>query len=280
MTMKLPPSSRLFVSLRAFALAALACAYVAVPAAAADGSPVRSKSHGALTVGVAQVAPVYKAGAKFRTPESIDHALAEDVARRLQRPLAMHNADQPQRDKLLAGGSADLLLLALADNDPLYRHATVIPIGYSSGPMAIMRSDTTIKSWAQLKGRIVCVAEGSPYAGTLAEKYGAIEQRYKAPADSLLALRTGACDAAVHDSALLEELIKLPEWKKFSARLPTGPHTSLALVAARGDVETARFLKQVAVDWRSSKYPSQLIVKSVRNIAFEVYLDQNVPDCH
>ncbi|MGB6055269.1 MAG: transporter substrate-binding domain-containing protein, partial [Burkholderiaceae bacterium] len=182
--------------------------------------------------------------------------------------------------RLLADGGADLLLLALADGDPLYRSATVIPTGYSAAPMAIMRTDTTIKHWAQLKGRVVCVAEGGRYAGWSAAKYGAIEQRYKAPADALLALRIGECDAAVHDSALLEELIKLPEWKKFSARLPAGPKTPLVLVAPRGDPSTARFLKQAALEWRAANMPNQWLAKAVRNIAFEVYLDQNVPDCH
>ena len=156
----------------------------------------------------------------------------------------------------------------------------VVPTGYSAGPMAIMRTDTSIKSWAQLKGRVVCVSEDSRHAGFAASEYGAIEQRYRAPADSLLAMRIGECDAAVHDSRMLEELIKLPEWKKFSARLPTGPRRSLALVAPRGDAESARFLKQVIEEWRASKYFSQVLTKSVRNIAFEVYLDQNVPDCH
>lgn len=261
----------------ALALAA-ACALVG---AAENRLVEQVRRQGKLTVGLDFAAPAYAAGAKFRTPESIGQALAEDLARRLQVPLSTRAAGPAaRRGALLAAGDVDVLLAAVADNDPLYRSAMVIPTGYASGPMAIMRTDTAIKSWAQLKGRVVCVAEGSLFAGFAAAEYGAIEQRYKAPADSLLALRIGECDAAVHDSRMLEELIKLPEWKKFSARLPTGPRRTLALVIPRGDNQGARFLKQTIEEWRADNQFNQLLVKAVRNIAFEVYLDQNVPDCH
>jgi len=262
--------------LRMLALAALGGLCVA---ASADNLE-RARQRGQLAVGIEHLAPPYRAGAKFRTPEGVEAALAEDLGRRLQLGATTRAASAADGARLLADGGVDLLLLAVADGDPLYRHATVIPTGYMTAPMAIMRTDTAIKSWAQLKGRIVCVSEDGRYAGWAATSYGAIEQRYRAPADALLALRTGECDAAVHDSALLEELIKLPEWKKFSARLPVGPKIPLVLASPRGDAATARFLKQAALEWRAANTPRQLLAKAVRNIAFEVYLDQNVPDCH
>lgn len=231
----------------------------------------RAAHRNALVAGIQYVVPEHKGGMKFRTPETLDTVLLDDVARRLQRPLVTQRA---------GSGKTDIALATLADNDPRHRTATIIPTGYAAAPMAIMRTDTDIKSWDQLKGRKVCIAEGGHYVGMLAAKYGANEQIHKAPADSLLALRTGACDAAVHDSAMLEELIKLPEWKKFSARLPVGPRTTLAFVVPAADKNSAAFLKQVASDWAASGYLDQQMKKAVRHIAFEVYLDQDVPDCH
>src|SRR5690606_4787995 len=99
---------------------------------------------------------------------------------------------------------------------------------------------------------------------------------FKAPADSLLALRIGGCDAAVHDSAMLSELIKLPEWKKFSARLPVQDLAPLAFVVAAGDVESAAYLKTVAKDWAKNGYFQKVTKAAVNDIAFEVYLDQTV----
>ena len=231
----------------------------------------RARARGELVAGIQYVVPDYRGGTKFRTPEAIDTALLEDVARRVQLPLATERAD---------AAKTDIALVAVPQSNARQRAAGVIPTGYVAGPMAIMRSDTDIKAWAQLKGRKVCLSEGGRYAGTLADRYGALEQVYKAPADSLLALRTGACDAAVHDSTMLEHLVKLPEWKKFSARLPVGPRTALAFVVPEGDRTSAAVLRRIAIAWASKGYLDQLVSKAVRQIAFEVYLNQDVPDCH
>jgi polar amino acid transport system substrate-binding protein len=79
---------------------------------------------------------------------------------------------------------------------------------------------------------------------------------------------------------MLEELIKLPEWRKFSARLPVGPRMSLAFVLPADDKKSAAVLRQVAYSWAANGYLDRLMGKMVRQIAFEVYLDQDVPDCH
>lgn len=240
----------------------------------------KASQRGALRAAVHYIVPDFKGGMKFRTPETLDNALLDDVAQRVRLPLVTVGAEQGTQAQLLASGKADIALVTLTENDPLHRTATVIPTGYSAGPMAIMRTDTDIKTWEQLKGRKVCVSEGGLHVGTLAAKYGAIEMVYKAPADALIAVRVGACDATVHDSAMLEELIKYPEWKKFSARLPVGPRMALAFVVPGADKEKAAFLKNVANEWKANGFPNQLMKKAVRHIAFEVYLDQDVPDCH
>jgi len=240
----------------------------------------RARQHRTLVAGVHYVVPEYKAGMKFRTPEAVDTALLEDLTNRLHVSLVTVRAAPGKHVQLLRSGKADVALAMVRDNDPLLRNATVIPTGYSAGPMAIMRSDTTIKTWEQLKGRKVCVSEGGQYAGTLAAKYGAIEKLYRAPADALIAVRVGECDATVHDNVMLEELIKLPEWKKFSATLPVGPRANLAFIVPSTDKKSAALLKRLADAWAAQGHVDQLVKKSVRNIAFEVYLDQNVPDCH
>ncbi len=252
------------------ALLAAALAGGCASALAADWSE-RAKLRGELLAGIHYVVPEYRGGMKFRTPEALDTALLEDVARRVRLPLATVRAET---------GKVDISLVTLAPSDPLHGFANVIPTGYIAGPMAIMRSDTDIKTWEQLKGRKVCVSEGGHYAGTLGARYGATEMIHKAPADSLLALRIGMCDAAVHDSRMLEQLINLQEWKKFSARLPVGQRTMLAFVVPVGDKKSASILKQATAAWAANGYLDRLMYKAVQQIAFEVYLDQDVPDCH
>ncbi|NMM38800.1 MAG: transporter substrate-binding domain-containing protein [Glaciimonas sp.] len=242
----------------------------------AAGLPERAK----LAVGVSRIVPPYVAGAKYRTSESIETILAKDIAARLKVPLTTLRATPANRMQLLASGKADVVLAAIADTDPFLRNAAVVPTGYSAAPLAILRTDTDIKQPEQLKGRTVCLSEGGAYVGTMVASYGALEKITKAPADSLLALRSGACDAAVHDETMLIELIKLPEWKKFSARLKVGPRTTLVLIAPAGNADTLAFLKKTAQAWAEKGYWTQIKKKWASDVAFEVYLDQNVPDCH
>ena len=257
--------------LRLPALLAIAGAGIAASLSGAAGLD-SARRHGKLIVAMDYVAPGYKAGAKFRTPETVDRALAEDLAERVGLPLTEVRSD--------GAGKADLILTRLAAGAAPPPGRTIIPVGDSAGPMAIMRSDTALRSWEQLRGRKVCVSEDGGHAGAVAARYGAIEMLKPAPADALLSLRTGECDAAVHDSAMLEELLKLPEWKKFSARLPALPGRTLAFVVPANDRKTIALLRQTAGEWKEKAYPAQLMKKAVQNIAFEVYLDQNVPDCH
>lgn len=235
---------------------------------------------GKLTVGVEYVVPAFVGGAKVRTPEGVEAVLADELGQRLAAAVETTALDATGPARVLEEGRAGLVLAPIADADLVAASVAVIPTGYAAGAMAIMRSDTDIKAWRQLQGRTVCLAQGGRYVGQIAAKYGAIEKVFPAPADSLLALRIGGCDAAVHDSAMLMELIKLPEWKKFLARLPVQELTPLAFVVASGDVESAAYLQRVAKDWAKNDYFQKITKAAVNDIAFEVYLDQTVTDCH
>ena len=80
-----------------------------------------SKQCGKPVTGIRYVVPEYKGGMKFRTPEAIDTALFESVARRLQLPLATVRQEP---------GKADIALVTIAKSDPLRRSATIIHTGY------------------------------------------------------------------------------------------------------------------------------------------------------
>lgn len=250
-------------------------------AAHAGGGLDEAAQRKQLVAGVRYVDPEYKGGMKFRTPDAIDNALVQELGKRLRLPASAVRVAPEDAGVALDAGKAHVVLAAVRDDAPVHKSATVIPLDYAVGPMAIMRTDTDIKSWPQLKGRKVCLSEGGLYVGTLAAQYGAVEIVKRAPADSLLAVRTGDCDAAVHDNTMLEELIRLPEWKKFSARLPVAaPRTRLAFIVQKSDAKSAAALTRIAREWSANRYPDHLVAKAVKHIAFEVYLDQDVPDCH
>lgn len=277
--MKLLPYPLSFsLPMSAKAALAAACLSVTLPAASAD-LLAQIRQRGELNIGMAYVAPDYVAGTKFRTPEGIEHVLAQDLAQRLQAKAVALQVGGDKSSRPAKGRKADLQLQVAQPGTSSGTNTVTVPTGYVAAPMAIMRSDTTIKSWEQLKGRSVCVTQSGRYAG-LAARYGATEKPYKAAADALLALRIGTCDATIHDAALLEELLKLPEWKKFSARLTPLAGAPLAIVLPKDDDKARSWATQVTQEWQASGYLQQQLRLMARNIAFEVYLDQDVPDCH
>ncbi len=234
----------------------------------------------ALTLGMAYVVPPHVSGAKVRTPEGVAPLLAERLAELVPvkqitaAPITQRQSDGPGLSEV------DALLVPLEPGAEGDKQRVVIPTGYRAGIMAIMRTDTDIKRWEDLQGRTVCITEASGLTGQLQSRYGAIEKVYRAPADALLDLRIGGCDATVHDSTMLQALLKFPEWKKFSARLPVQQERDLAFIVKRSDTELAKTLQSRVGEWRKSDLLAKLTHQSARDIAFEVYLDQEVPDCH
>lgn len=230
-----------------------------------------------VRIGLDHVPPLYKAGMKFRTPENIATVLAEDLATQWKGKADLQPNTQDRA--ALKGVRPDVMLTRV---DPAQTGAAdliTVSTGYSAGAMAIMRTDTTIRKWEDLQGRTVCVSAGSPYVGTLSARYAAIEKVMPAPADALLALRTGQCDAAVHDDTLMKAMLKLPEWKKFSAQLAPVSRRALVLQVRGNDPADLAVARQAAARWNDAFW-ANAIKKWVNNVAFEVYLDQNVPDCH
>ncbi len=247
-----------------------------------------AKARGALRMGLDYVPPAYTAGAKFRTPEGIDVILAEDIAKRLNLKLDSvrnaGNAGDGKAAQALKGARADMALVTVEESvvrsGAAADGSVLIPTGYSAGAMAIMRTDTDIRNWEQLKGRTVCLSEGGSYTGQMAARYGAVEKVMRAPADSLLAVRTGQCDAAVHDDTVLKELLRLPEWKKFSAQLPPQSRSMLMIRIPAADGAAIAYARQTVAEWSRGDFWAALKKKWTNAVAFEVYLDQNVPDCH
>lgn len=248
-------------------------------AAASAGSASAGQARD-LTVGVRYVPPPFVGGSKVRTPESIDTLLVAEVAARLQGKAKFVELDAGAAS--VPAGTMDFAVASLPEPRAQSRGdgAVTIATGQVTRPMAIMRTDTDIKSWRQLQGRTVCLAEDGRYVGRIAERYGAIEQVYRAPADALLALRTGQCDAAVHDDTLLKALLRFPEWKKFSASLPPGEAEAQYFLVPAGNDKMAALLNEMVARWKSRGHFKKLIADMTQDIAFEVYLDQTVPDCH
>lgn len=234
----------------------------------------------AVPVAVHYLPPPTLPGASPRTSEGVETAILERLREDEKLPLQPVSLPPVQAGNVLRAKGVELALIAVPENTGIaWQGARVVPLAYRFGAMAIMRSDTDIQTWDDLRGRTVCLSEGGWFTGTITSRFGAIEIVHKAPADALIALRVGECDATVHDSWLLEELLEFPEWQKFSARLPVIDQRVLAFLVAEQPSKAYDLARRAARQWRGAEF-QKLVRKMAHNIAFEVYLDQDVPDCH
>ncbi|WP_260986276.1 transporter substrate-binding domain-containing protein [Bordetella genomosp. 13] len=262
-------------------MASAAAAYS--PAFATAPFP-HARARGSLIVGVPYLAPPPAAGAKIRTPDGVDAPIAERLGQMLGLPVTLRQVDVGKAASLLASGEIDAVLASQVEGQSAAGAQAPgmarVPTGYVTRPQAVIRGDTTMRRWQDVKGHSVCMAAAAVQAQELARHWGATVRTYRVPSDALVATREGECDVAVIDDAVWAPLMRYPEWKKFSSTLaPDGPRAERVwLVAPQGG--QAELLADAMRDWRRNGAWKAMADKWARDVAFDVYLDQEVPDCH
>ncbi len=266
--------------LRAACLWALvASASLAAVGMVASATPAPTPST-PLRIGVTHLpAKADVPAARVYTEDSFDLDLAAEIGRRLGRPVVLVDTGHEEAPDTLIGGRVDALVLRLPEGTTDLPALDVLPAGYSSSLTVAMRTDTSVRRWEDLAGRTVCVAQANQQAQLLARSLGATVVVQPVPALSLMRVRTGECDAALHDETTLTALFADPEWKKFSATLPPRDATELAVVLPRTGGPEAEALR-AAIPTGDHPFWEARVAQWARDVALEVYLDQDAPDCH
>lgn len=198
--------------------------------------------------------------------------------------MPLHSATRAYTEEghelALAQGQVDAVLV----REPLAGAARsgleTLRTGYRSGTAAAMRSDQPLRRWEDLRGKTVCVSRAHQGAQALAERAGARLQLFDAPAQALVQVRTGACDAALHDEAQLQALFQRKEWHKFSATLPPAAPAELLLLASTARPQALQALQQAVAAERRAPAWQERNQRWAANVAYEAYFDQIGPDCH
>ncbi|MBS7544269.1 substrate-binding periplasmic protein [Ancylobacter oerskovii] len=253
--------------------ALLLAALVLAGGAAAEAEPPP------LRIGVAQVPPKADIpAARLYTPDGFDLDLAAEIGRRLGRKVETV-AIGGEAGEALAAGRVDLAVVQ-PDAPVAGAGLDVVPSGYATGLTVAMRTDTDIRSWENLAGRKVCVVASNERARRLVRAAGGLEIVQPVPALALMKVRTGECDAAIHDAAVLHRLFGEAEWKKFSATLPARASTSLAVLLPPGNPPWAGEVRATLAGLADSPFWDRKTEEWAKNVALEVYLEQDAPDCH
>ncbi len=178
--------------------------------------------------------------------------LARAVAKGLGVEADLVQVQTATRVQFLQAGKVDLLIASMELNPDRAEILGYAPTPfYRVGGTAAVRKDSGITKWEDLRGKPVCVSQGSSYAKPLANDYGATVQGFKSSSDSLLALKGGNCVAAVHDSTLIHPLLRTnAEWNQYTAPIATELLPAPSVVWTRkGEADTIAAVDKVVQDW-------------------------------
>lgn len=226
------------------ALLAMSISLLAATHAFADATLDRIKARGTLTVGVIlSGAPFGYIDPTSQTQKGYNLDIAKALADDLGVKLETVTVTPPNRVQFLQQGKVDILIANMQYTEDRAKVLDWVPTPYDrSGGAAVGRKDSGLKDWADLKGKPVCVSQGSNFTQPLIEQYGAEVKGLPSQPESLLALQGGNCVAAVHVGATVGLLLedRPEEWKDYTILFPTELLPSDSVIWVRkGEKDTA-----------------------------------------
>jgi polar amino acid transport system substrate-binding protein len=238
-----------------FAALALAAFAAALPAQA-DTTLDKVRSRGKLVVGVVLSGPPFGS----IDPATQKHVgynveLAEAVAVGLKVGVETVQVQPSNRVQFLQSGKVDILIANMQWTAERAEILDFVPTPFEEvGGAAIARKGSGLKSWADLRGKTVCVSQGSNFTKPLEEQYSAQVKAFRGQPESQLALRGGNCVAAVHVSPTLQHLLATsPEWTDYELPLPGDLIPSPSVIWVRkGEADTRSAIDRIVQQWHRS----------------------------
>jgi polar amino acid transport system substrate-binding protein len=181
--------------------------------------------------------------------------LAADVAKRLGVKLELVPVVASNRIQFLQQGRIDLMIATTSDTPERRKTLDFVdPNYYGSGTNVLAPKSARLTSWADLKGKKVCLIQGAFYNKELQEKYGVDGVAFPGTAESYAALRNGNCVAfAYDDTAIVGEMLK-PEWSAYEMPLDTILFVPWGIGVKQGEKNMVDFMAQTTTDWHKTGF--------------------------
>ena len=248
-------------------------ALIAASLAAAVGSPAHAdqtldkiNARREIAVGVLiGGSPFGSLDPQTRQPRGINVDLANDIGKRLGVKVQLVSVQPSTRVQFLQQGKVDILIANMEYNPQRGEILDHVPTPYYRvGGTAITPNSSGITKWEDLRGKPVCISQGSSYIRPVVEKYGALVRAFPGASQSLLALRGGSCFAAVHDAAPLLYPLQQhdPEWRDYRTLQPELEPAPSVIWVRQGEKDTAARLDAIVRDWHKSGW---LIEEEAKN---------------
>ena len=220
--------------------------------ARADATLDKIEQRHAISVGVILSGPPF-GSIDPKTGEHLGYnvELAKGVAKALGVEVNTVSVLAPNRVQFLQQGKVDILIANMQFTEERSEILDFVPTPYEEvGGAALIRKGSGITQWADLKGKPVCVSQGSNFIKPLQETYGAQIKAFRSQSESLLSLRGDGCVAAVHVSPTMHALLSDAEWAGYEIPLPGDLIPSNSVIWLRkGEHDTQAKLDAIVRDW-------------------------------
>lgn len=229
--------------------------------AQADATLDKVKDRHKLSVGVMLTGePFGTIDPQTRQHQGYNVELAQELAKRLGVEVETVSVLAPNRVQFLQQGKVDVLIANMQYTDERAQLLDYVPTPYEQvGGAALMHKGAGIKSWADLKGKPVCVSQGSNFIEPLQKEYGAQIKAFRSQSESLLSLRGNGCVAAVHVSPTMHGLLDKTEWAEFEIPLDSDLIPSDSVIWIRkGEHDTQARIDAIVRDWHRSGWLLEL----------------------
>jgi polar amino acid transport system substrate-binding protein len=185
--------------------------------------------------------------------------LAKGIAQRLGVEVETVSVLAPNRVQFLQQGKVDLLVANMQFTQERSQILDYVPTPYEQvGGTALMNKNSGITRWEDLKGKPVCVSQGSNFIKPLQETYGAEIKAFKSQSESLLSLRGNGCVAAVHVSPTMHALLSDAEWADYNTPLSDLIPSDSVIWVRKGEHDIQAKLDAIVRDWHRSGWLMEL----------------------
>jgi len=186
--------------------------------------------------------------------------LAKGIAKQLGVEVETVSVLAPNRVQFLQQGKVDLLIANMQYTDERAEILDYVPTPYEEvGGAALIRKGAGIAKWQDLKGKPVCVSQGSNFIKPLQEVYGAQIKAFRSQSESLLSLKGNGCVAVVHVSPTMHALLDDPDWSGFEIPLADDLIPSKSVIWVRkGEHDFQARLDAIIRDWHRSGWLIQV----------------------
>lgn len=248
-----------FLLTRHFLLFPLAASSIAAAGSVhADVTLDKIKQRGRIAVGVILDGTYGTIDPTSRKPKGYNVELAESLAQQLGVDLEVIVVEPPNRVQFLQQGKVDALIANMQYTKERAEILSYVPTPFEEiGGSAMVKKASNIRDWSDLRGKPVCVSQGSNFTKPLVEEYGAEIKGFRGMPEALLALRGGNCVASVHVTPGIQARLQkdAAQWGDYASPMPTQLIPSPSVIWVRkGETDTVAAIDRVVQNWHRTGF--------------------------